>query len=106
MLTSRLALWLIAVDWRGYPAQDFHVLRASLICDGSSLTSDMQQNAGVQAALFNALSEAIGPAKKVIIITDAGFRNTCLAGQDVASLTSLPQQCIFLTHYRADGPKL
>lgn len=83
MLTRRLSLCVMAVDWSGYPAQDFHVLRASLICDGRSIplmshvvTSDMQQNAGVQAAFLSALSDAIGPDKNVIIITDAGFRNT------------------------------
>jgi len=83
MLTSRLSLCVIAVDWSGYPTQDFHVLRASLVCNGRSIpllsqvvTSAMQQNAGVQPAFLNALSDAIGPDEKVIIITDAGFRNT------------------------------
>ena len=83
MLTRRLSLCVIAVDWSGYPTQDFHVLRASLVCDGRSIpllsqvvTSDMQQNPCVQAAFLNALSSAIGADKKVIIITDAGFRNT------------------------------
>jgi hypothetical protein len=83
MLTSRLSLCVIAVDWSGYPTQDFHVLRASLVCDGRSIpllsqlvTSDKQQNAEIQSAFLSALSHAIGPDKKVIIITDAGFRNT------------------------------
>lgn len=37
MLTSQLSLCVIAVDWSGYPSQEHHVLRASLLCDGSSL---------------------------------------------------------------------
>ncbi|MGJ0480211.1 IS4 family transposase [Pantoea agglomerans] len=83
MLTSRLSLCVIAVDWSGYPTQDFHILRASLVCDGRSIpllsqvvASDMQQNAVVQSDFLSALSDAIGSDKKVIIITDAGFRNT------------------------------
>ncbi|EDU7987372.1 hypothetical protein CSU83_004763, partial [Salmonella enterica subsp. diarizonae] len=27
----------IAVDWSGYPSQEYHILRASLICDGRSI---------------------------------------------------------------------
>lgn len=76
MLTSRLSLCVIAVDWSGYPTQDFHVLRASLVCDGRSIpllsqvvASDMQQNAVVQYDFLRVLSDAIGPDKKVIIIT-------------------------------------
>ncbi|ECA1253158.1 IS4 family transposase, partial [Salmonella enterica subsp. enterica serovar Chailey] len=38
MLTNRLSLCVIAVDWSGYPSQEYHVLRASLICDGRSLS--------------------------------------------------------------------
>lgn len=83
MMTCRLSLCVIAVDWSGYPTQDFHVLRASLVCDGRSIpllsqvvTSDKQQNADIQSAFLSALSHAVGPDKKVIIITDAGFRNT------------------------------
>ncbi|SUG51357.1 transposase [Salmonella enterica subsp. arizonae] len=37
MLTSQLSLCAIAVDWSGYPSQEHHVLRASLICDGRSI---------------------------------------------------------------------
>lgn len=59
------------------------MLRASLVCDGRSIpllsqvvTSDKQQNAEIQSGFLGALSQALGPDKKVIIITDAGFRNT------------------------------
>lgn len=37
LLTSQLSLCVIAVDWRGYPSQEYHVLRASLLCDGRSI---------------------------------------------------------------------
>ncbi len=37
MLTESLSLCVIAVDWSGYPSQEHHVLRASLICDGRSI---------------------------------------------------------------------
>lgn len=51
MLTRKLSLCVIAVDWSGYPSQEYHVLRASLLCDGRSLPmlswivpSEKQQN--------------------------------------------------------------
>ena len=54
MLTSKLSLCVIAVDWSGYPSQEYHVLRASLICDGHSIPllswivpSEKQQNAKI-----------------------------------------------------------
>ncbi|MFU9139263.1 IS4/IS5 family transposase, partial [Erwinia tasmaniensis] len=37
MLTSKLSLCVIAVDWSGYPSQEYHILRASLLCDGRSI---------------------------------------------------------------------
>lgn len=37
--------------------------------------SNKQQNMAVQKALLDALSAAIGPDTKVLIITDAGFQN-------------------------------
>ncbi|ECO6859264.1 IS4 family transposase [Salmonella enterica] len=82
MLTNRLSLCVIAVDWSGYPSQEYHVLRASLICDGRSLPllswivpSEKQQNAKVQQAFLNTLFEAVNPKARVIIVTDAGFQN-------------------------------
>lgn len=81
LLTRRLSLCVIAVDWSGYPSQEYHVLRASLICDGRAIPllsqvvpSAKQQNAQVQKAFLNALRQAISPDKKVIIVTDAGFQ--------------------------------
>ncbi|EJE6942073.1 IS4 family transposase [Salmonella enterica] len=82
MLTSQLSLCVIAVDWSGYPSQEHHVLRASLICDGRSIPllrwivpSEKQQNAKVQQAFLNTLAEAVNPEARVIIVTDAGFQN-------------------------------
>ncbi|EBJ4737083.1 IS4 family transposase [Salmonella enterica] len=82
MLTSQLSLCVIAVDWSGYPSQEHHVLRASLICDGRSIPllrwivpSEQQQNAKVQQAFLNTLAEAVNPEARVIIVTDAGFQN-------------------------------
>lgn len=82
MLTNRLSLCVIAVDWSGYPSQEYHVLRASLICDGRSLPllswivpSEKQQNAKVQQAFLNTLFEAVNPKARGIIVTDAGFQN-------------------------------
>lgn len=82
LLTQRLSWCVIAVDWSGYPSQAFHVLRASLICDGRSIPlmsqvvpSDKQQNPHVQKAFLDALSNAVSSDKKVIIVTDAGFQN-------------------------------
>ena len=59
------------------------MLRVSLVSDERSIPplsqlviSDKQQNAEIQSAFLSALSHAVGPDKKVIIIKDAGFRNT------------------------------
>ncbi|KAF1366222.1 IS4 family transposase [Yokenella regensburgei] len=82
MLTSRLSLCIIAVDWSGYPSQEYHVLRASLLCDGRSLPllswivpSEKQQNAKIQKAFLDALADAVNPDARVVIVTDAGFQN-------------------------------
>lgn len=82
MLTSQLALCVIAVDWSGYPSQEYHVLRASLLCDGRSLPllswivpSEKQQNAEIQNAFLDALADAVNPDARVVIVTDAGFQN-------------------------------
>ncbi len=82
MLTNQLSLCVIAVDWSGYPSQEYHVLRASLICDGRSIPllswivpSEKQQNTKVQQAFLNTLFEAVTPKARAIIVTDAGFQN-------------------------------
>jgi hypothetical protein len=82
MLTQHLPWCVIAVDWSGYPSQSFHVLRASLICDGRSLPllsqivpASQQQNMQIQKEFLNALSQSLSADKKVIIVTDAGFQN-------------------------------
>lgn len=82
MLTRKLSLCVIAVDWSGYPSQEYHVLRASLLCDGRSLPllswivpSEKQQNGQIQKAFLDALAGAVNPTARVIIVTDAGFQN-------------------------------
>jgi hypothetical protein len=81
MLTRQLSLVVIAVDWSGYPSQDYHVLRASLVCDGRSLPllskvvpSSKQNNVLIQKEFLDELAKAIDPEKKVVIITDAGLQ--------------------------------
>lgn len=82
LLTSQLSLCVIAVDWSGYPSQEYHVLRASLLCDGCSIPllswivpSEKQQNTQIQQAFLNALADSVNPKARVIIVTDAGFLN-------------------------------
>lgn len=71
LLTRQLSWCVIAIDWSGYPSQAFHVLRASLICDGRSIplmshivSSSQQQNPLIQKQFLNALAAAIAPDKK------------------------------------------
>lgn len=82
LLTRQLSWCVVAVDWSGYPSQQYHVLRASLICDGRSLPllsrivpSKQQNNTLIQNEFLNTLAGAINPNTKVIIVTDAGFQN-------------------------------
>lgn len=85
MLTNRLSLCIIAIDWRGYPSEEYHVLRVSLICNGRSIpllsyiaASGKQNNGEVQRTFLNELARTISQDKKAIIITDAGFKNAWL----------------------------
>ncbi|EAA8385841.1 hypothetical protein EJT82_05315, partial [Salmonella enterica] len=71
----------IAVDWSGYPSQEYHILRASLICDGRSIpllsrlvSSAKQNNLLIQKEFLDELHRRVNPKAKVILITDAGFR--------------------------------
>lgn len=82
LLTRQLPWCVIAVDWSGYPSQEYHVLRASLLCDGRAIPllsqivpSKQQNNTGIQNKFLDALAAAINPGTKVIIVTDAGFQN-------------------------------
>lgn len=81
-LTGKLSLCVIAIDWSGYPSQDNHVLRASLLCDGRSIpllsrvvSSKNQHNTLIQKEFLDELFEAVNPESRVIIVTDAGFQN-------------------------------
>jgi len=82
MMTQNMPWCVIAVDWSGYPSQAFHVLRASLVCDGRAIPlmsqvvpSEKQNNILIQKTFLNALASAIAPQTKVTLITDAGFHN-------------------------------
>ncbi|EAY9564581.1 hypothetical protein BA086_21075 [Salmonella enterica] len=73
MLTQKLSLCVIAVDWSGYPSQEYHVLRASLLCDGRSLPllswivpSEKQQNSQIQKAFLDALAGPVNPKARII----------------------------------------
>lgn len=90
MLTSQLSLCVIAVDWSGYPSQEHHVLRASLLCDGRLLPllswivpSEKQQNSQIQKNFLDALAEAVNPVARVIIVTDAGFQSAWFRRQEL-----------------------
>ncbi|EJQ8147135.1 IS4 family transposase [Salmonella enterica subsp. enterica serovar Newport] len=83
MLTQQLSLCVIAVDWSGYPSQENHVLRASLLCDGRSIPllsqivpSEKQNNTLIQNDFLDSLAQSLPPNARVIIITDAGFQST------------------------------
>lgn len=82
MLIKWLSLCVIAVDWSSYSTKDFHILRASLICDDRAIPllsqlapCVMQQNSDIQNEFLDVLSGSINSASRVIIITDAGFHN-------------------------------
>lgn len=80
-ITSLMPFCVIAVDWTGWHDKNWHLLRASLICDGRSLPlmsvvvpAEMAQNSQVQCAFLDRLHAAIPAGKSVTILTDAGFR--------------------------------
>lgn len=80
-ITSLMPFCVIAVDWTGWPDKNWHLLRASLVCDGRSLPlmsevvpAELAQNSDVQCAFLDRLHAAVPAGKKVIIVTDAGFR--------------------------------
>lgn len=80
-ITSLMPFCVIAVDWTGWHDKNWHLLRASLVCNGRSLPlmsevvpARLAQNSHVQCAFLDRLHAAIPPGKKVTIITDAGFR--------------------------------
>jgi len=82
MLTEHLSWCVIAVDWSGYAWSAFHVLRASLVFDGraiplmSRVVPEEQLNSlQVQADFLDALHAAIGPGRRVVVLTDAGFKS-------------------------------
>ncbi|QDX96996.1 IS4 family transposase [Pectobacterium carotovorum subsp. carotovorum] len=82
MMTKNMSWCVIAVDWSGYPSKEYHVLRASLVCDGRAipLMSQVvplkkQNNVLIQNAFLDALADAIAPHTRVTLVTDAGFQS-------------------------------
>lgn len=80
-LTHSLSVCVIAVDWSRYPSSKLSVLHASLLCYGRAIplmskviSSRYQNNSSVQNAFPDLMAVAIGKDKKVIIVTDVGFR--------------------------------
>ena len=80
-ITSLMPFCVIAVDWTGWPDKNWHLLRASLVCNGRSLPlmsevvpAELAQNSRIQCAFLDRLHAAVPPEKAVTIITDAGFR--------------------------------
>ncbi|ALX92437.1 MULTISPECIES: IS4 family transposase [unclassified Serratia (in: enterobacteria)] len=80
-ITSLMPFCVIAVDWSGWHDKNWHLLRASLVCNGRSLPlmsevvpAWLAQNSQVQCAFLDRLHAAIPDGKPVTIITDAGFR--------------------------------
>ncbi|WFW23098.1 IS4 family transposase [Citrobacter braakii] len=80
-IISLLPFCVIAVDWTGWHDRRWHLLRASLICDGRAIPlmsevvpAEMAQNSAVQCAFLDRLYAAVPADKAVTILTDAGFR--------------------------------
>lgn len=66
LFTSLIPFCVIAVDWTGWHDKNWHLLRASLICDGRSLPlmsvvvpAELAQNSQVQCAFLDRLHAAI-----------------------------------------------
>jgi hypothetical protein len=80
-LMSGLRELPIAIDWSGCCGNKTFLLRASLLYQGRSLAiynevhcSKLQENKDVHRNFLHRLKEILPPNKKVIIVTDAGFK--------------------------------
>ncbi len=81
MLTRQLSLCVIAVDWSGYPSQEHHVLRASLLCDGRSIPllskvvpSEKQNNPLIQHDFLDSLAQSLPPMPGLLLSRMLDFR--------------------------------
>ena len=102
---------VIAVDWTGWHDRNWHLLRASLLCNGRSLPlmsevvpAELAQNSDVQCRFLDRLHDAIPKDKAVTVITDAGFRTDWFrhVSQLGWSFTGRVRGCI---SFRLDGEK-
>ncbi|MEX5392936.1 transposase, partial [Enterobacter cloacae] len=108
---SLMPFCVIAVDWTGWHDRNWHLLRASLVCNGRSLPlmsevvpAELAQNSDVQCRFLDRLHDAIPKDKAVTIITDAGFRTDWFrhVSQLGWSFTGRVRGCI---SFRLDGDK-
>lgn len=79
LIASTPTLYIL-VDWSGCCRQDIHMLRASIVHNGRSITiyneihpQKKYGNREVQRQFLASLKKIIPMGKKVVIITDAGF---------------------------------
>ncbi|WP_157953740.1 IS4 family transposase, partial [Oceanimonas marisflavi] len=84
-ITACLPSCVIAIDWSGCCSQDFHVLRASLVYDGRGLPllnrvvpSERQEHTDEHQQFLLDLQSLLGTARRVVIVTDAGFKTPWL----------------------------
>ena len=110
-ITSVMPFCVIAVDWTGWHDRNWHLLRASLLCNGRSLPlmsevvpAELAQNSDVQCRFLDRLHDAIPKDKAVTVITDAGFRTDWFrhVSQLGWSFTGRVRGCI---SFRLDGEK-
>lgn len=80
-ITRNMSRVVILIDWSGYHAAGFQLLRASLACDGRSLPlmscvvpSTLTGKAEIHDHFLGTLAECFSPETEVIIISDAGFQ--------------------------------
>ncbi|WP_407217930.1 IS4 family transposase [Enterobacter hormaechei] len=111
-ITSVMPFCVIAVDWTGWHDRNWHLLRASLLCNGRSLPlmsevvpAELAQNSDVQCRFLDRLHDAIPKDKAVTVITDAGFRTDWFrhVSQLGWSFTGRVRGCI---SFRLDGEKV
>lgn len=80
-ITRNMPRVVILIDWSGYHSADFQLLRASLACDGRSLSlmsyvvpSSQLGNPDIHARFLDSLSRCFSEKTEIIIISDARFQ--------------------------------
>lgn len=100
---------IIAIDWSGCCSKELHVLRASLVYEGRSITiyneiheQNQLGSESVHQQFLTNLSKIIPPNKKVILITDAGFRTSWFSLVEQAGWFYVGRVSGII-HYKLDG---